>query len=265
MMIELIVLVIGLHIENPKWDASVLEDRILHVNLGKAVGMGIPRKESSRALGPKSEAQIRFEKLVHDARWENNPLAPIPGVQRRNEDSCSWRLRINGVPEETIRAVCGDGVANAKMPSVDEVVHYLNARVVEFLQPGEITWQPDRNVLVNKDVYFSATARALEKTVSVLGVSVRLHAQPIAYTWNLGDGRQFSTRTPGGAWPRGDAHWPYMKIGNYMPSVKIEWLVDVSVGEEVRRLNAHAYTLAQGKTLRVTEAEAILTRGDETR
>lgn len=251
------------HTELPEWGAQVNDDRAIYVDLVKVAERRY--RQNPGVPGPKSEAQIRFEKLVHDARWENNPLALIPGVQRRDEDSCSWRLRINAVPEETIRRVCGDNVASAKSPSVDDVVQYLNARVVEFLQPGKITWQPARNALVNKDVYFSTTARALEKTVSVLGVSVRLRAQPIGYTWDLGDGRQFSTENPGGTWPRGDAHWPYSTPGNYMPSVKIEWVVDVSVGGESRRLGTHAYTLAQGKTLRVTEAEAVLTRSEETR
>lgn len=263
MIAELLIVCSCFHIEVPKWDANIANDSTVYVDLRGAVTR--PRVRHSKNAGPKSEAQIRFEKLVHDARWENNPLALIPGVQRRDEDSCSWRLRINAVPEETIRRVCGDDVASAKSPSVDDVVQYLNARVVEFLQPGKITWQPARNALVNKDVYFSTTARALEKTVSVLGVSVRLRAQPIGYTWDLGDGRQFSTENPGGTWPRGDAHWPYSTPGNYMPSVKIEWVVDVSVGGESRRLGTHAYTLAQGKTLRVTEAEAVLTRSEETR
>ena len=71
--------------------------------------------------------------------------------------------------------------------------------------------QPGGRTLVNVDTIFYTDPTTLNRTVSLLGHSVRLEAEPVSYTWVHGDGTRDSTTEPGRPYPAKDVTHRYQQ------------------------------------------------------
>jgi hypothetical protein len=71
--------------------------------------------------------------------------------------------------------------------------------------------QPGGRTLVNVDTIFYTDPTTLNRTVTLLGHSVRLEAQPVSYTWVHGDGTRDSTSKPGRPYPAKDVTHQYQQ------------------------------------------------------
>ncbi|MDP9800219.1 hypothetical protein J2S49_000295 [Arcanobacterium wilhelmae] len=256
--------------ENINWDVDIIGDDAVAFELygdeesSRHDTSSPPNQRMPQLPRAKTPEEIHFEKLVHDALWIQNPLAPNPEKKIRNDaGTCLWSLVIKGVAIEQAKQICDPSSGPSKppkpaVPSAEAVVKRISERIVEYVVPGEVTWQPAGSAYVNKDVYFAATTKAFTKHVTVAGVGVEMRGEPVSFRWKLGDGREYTTTTPGGPWPHGTAHWAYSQPGTYRPALEVDWRIDVGVAGEWRTLQATTHT--QGNQLRVVEAEAVLTR-----
>ncbi len=71
--------------------------------------------------------------------------------------------------------------------------------------------QPGGRTLVNVDTIFYTDPTTLNRTVGLLGHSVRLEAEPVSYTWVHGDGTRDSTTKPGRPYPAKDVTHRYQR------------------------------------------------------
>ena len=79
------------------------------------------------------------------------------------------------------------------------------------MPPLKVRIQPGGRTLVNVDTIFFTDPTTLNRTVSLLGHSVRLEAQPVSYTWVHGDGTRDSTTKPGRPYPAKDVTHRYQR------------------------------------------------------
>ena len=74
--------------------------------------------------------------------------------------------------------------------------------------------QPVGRTLVNVDTIFYTDPTHLRRTVTLLGHSVRLDAEPVRFTWVHGDGTRASTSNPGRPYPAKDVTHQYQQPGD---------------------------------------------------
>lgn len=164
---------------------------------------------------------------------------------------------------EAIAEVC-ESPESEEAPSVDALGAYVRTFASSYIDAGSINVDPARDVvLVNKPVYFSASARSYRDDVTVLGVPVQLYLTPVLYTWSPGDGQTFSSEDPGGPWPTGSQTHIYQRAGGYEPQVTTHWQVEISLdGAAWITVPGTGVTTAYGNLLTVVEAESVLTVGN---
>ncbi|MFY9617431.1 MAG: hypothetical protein WBH82_01920 [Arcanobacterium sp.] len=148
-------------------------------------------------------------------------------------------------------------------PSAAELGRYVRDNAASFIIPGSLTAQPSLGeVLINKAVYFSASARAYSATVTVLGYPLDLQLTPVSYAWDFGDGNTRITTTPGGPWPDGDVTHTYYSPGEVIPGVTVSWTVDTALpGDPWTRIPGLAVTNAYADPFSVVEAHSVLSVG----
>lgn len=71
--------------------------------------------------------------------------------------------------------------------------------------------------LVNLDTTFSTTPHPLHRTLTILGYTVTINAQPTTYTWNWDDGTTTHTSTPGRPYPHTDITHTYTHPTDHQP------------------------------------------------
>jgi len=91
-----------------------------------------------------------------------------------------------------------DGVANQPEISPGMV---LNALRRIPLPEAKTYAQPAHTTLVNLDTVLHTDAGDLDRTVRILGQTVRLHIHPATFRWSHGDGTSQITHGPGEAYP----------------------------------------------------------------
>jgi hypothetical protein len=79
------------------------------------------------------------------------------------------------------------------------------------MPPLKLRIQPDGRTLVNVDTIFYTDPAHLRRTVTLLGHSVRLEAEPVRFTWVHGDGTRASTSKPGRPYPAKDVTHQYRR------------------------------------------------------
>ncbi|MFC7404124.1 hypothetical protein [Georgenia alba] len=78
------------------------------------------------------------------------------------------------------------------------------------IDPGGLTVQPDRGwVMVNIETIAYTGAAEQTFDIELLGTPVRVHAVPLDYTWDYGDGTVFTTDDPGAPYPNHTVHHTY--------------------------------------------------------
>ena len=121
--------------------------------------------------------------------------------------------------------------------------------------------QPGGRTLVNVDTIFYTDPTTLNRTVALLGHSVRLEAEPVSYTWVHGDGTRDSTSKPGRPYPAKDVTHQYQQPGdNLRARVDTTYRVRYSVdGGGWATLGETLTAPGPATSLDVDEAAPILT------
>ena len=122
--------------------------------------------------------------------------------------------------------------------------------------------QPGGRTLVNVDTIFYTDPTHLRRTVTLLGHSVRLDAEPVRFTWVHGDGTRASTSTPGRPYPAKDVTHRYQRPGDDLrPRVDTTYRVRYSVdGGGWATLDETLTAPGPTTGLDVDEAAPVLTR-----
>jgi hypothetical protein len=71
--------------------------------------------------------------------------------------------------------------------------------------------------LVNLNTTFSTTPHTLHQTLTIIGYTVTIHAQPTHYTWHWDDTTTTTTTTPGRPYPHTDITHTYTHPTNQQP------------------------------------------------
>lgn len=74
--------------------------------------------------------------------------------------------------------------------------------------------QPDGQTLVNVDTIFYTEPQTLETSIELLGHTIDIQAEPVAYTWVYGDGTKRTTTEPGSPYPNKDVTHRYLRPAN---------------------------------------------------
>ncbi|WP_394263339.1 hypothetical protein [Trueperella sp.] len=156
----------------------------------------------------------------------------------------------------------GDAAAAPAVMTVADLGIYIRENAQTIIASGVLTLEPGSGeVVINKDVYFASSARPYTANVTVLNTPLELQFHPTAFTWDLGDGTQFTTAGPGGPYPDGDARGQYTRPGTYTPAVHISWDVSIRFAGTANWYNVpgDAFTDTIGQPVTAVEAEAVLT------
>ncbi|MEO5710278.1 MAG: hypothetical protein ABIQ59_10705 [Nocardioidaceae bacterium] len=120
--------------------------------------------------------------------------------------------------------------------------------------------QPRDKTLVNFDTIFYADPASFTRTITLLGQSVDVEAQPGSFTWHYGDGSMTRTTTPGAPYPAKDVVHSYTDA-----HTTVQTSVDVTYTARFRVRNGAWQDIPEtvtipgpGGALRISEATAVL-------
>lgn len=191
---------------------------------------------------------------------------PIDSTTMALNSDSSWCIGL--LAQEDPTAPCGpeqaeasEVVSSGTSAASDEVVAtFARDNIHVVIDAGQIDVQPaGGEVLINKPVYFEATAQSQAVGATVLGRSVSVRAHPFAYTWDFGDGTILTTNSPGGSWPDGDVTHAYTRPTRVAPTVTTAWNVSVSFdGQEWIAVPGEGRTTASAAPFTVIEAQSVL-------
>ncbi len=143
--------------------------------------------------------------------------------------------------------------------------YYVQQNAQVYINAGTLSFQPNGEAYVNKEVYFDSSAGAYQDRLTVLGVLVELSFEPARFTWSPGDGSSFTSGSSGGPWPSGDVRHVYTEPGQYTPAVYVSWSVQIRIPGQTswQAIPGYGQTLTVGVPLTVVESEAVLTTGQD--
>jgi hypothetical protein len=129
------------------------------------------------------------------------------------------------------------------------------------MPPLKLHTQPGERTLVNIDTIYYTDPTTLNRTVTLLGRSVRLEAIPVRFTWLHGDGTQHSTSRPGRPYPAKDVTHQYTRpAGDLRPRVDTSYRVRYSVdGRAWQTLDELLTARGPSTPIDVDEAAPVLT------
>lgn len=122
--------------------------------------------------------------------------------------------------------------------------------------------QPGDRTLVNVPTILSTTPADVDRTITLLGVTIDVQASPTSYTWHHGDGTSQTTSGPGAPWPAKDVTHTYRRS-----AAQVSLRLDVAYTVRYRVDGGTWTPLAEPLTttsapvsLRVDQAAPVLTR-----
>ena len=120
--------------------------------------------------------------------------------------------------------------------------------------------QPEDKTLVNFDTIFYAEPQTFTRTITLLGQSVDVEAQPTRYVWHHGDGTSAATSTPGAPYPSKQVTHAYTDAHRtVLASVDVVYSARFRVGNGAWQDIAETVTIAGPSTpLRISEATPVL-------
>src|SRR5690349_8420152 len=120
--------------------------------------------------------------------------------------------------------------------------------------------QPRDKTLVNFATIFYAEPQSFTRTLTLLGQSVDVEAEPTSYTWHYGDGSSATTSTPGAPYPAKDVTHSYTDAHTTVqPSVDVTYAARFRVGNGAWQTIPDSVTIAgPAALLRISEATAVL-------
>ncbi len=120
--------------------------------------------------------------------------------------------------------------------------------------------QPEDKTLVNFDTIFYAEPQTFTRTITLLGQSVDVEAQPTRYVWHHGDGTSAATSTPGAPYPSKQVTHAYTDAHRtVLASVDVVYSARFRVGNGAWQDISETVTIAGPSTpLRISEATPVL-------
>jgi len=120
--------------------------------------------------------------------------------------------------------------------------------------------QPAHTTLVNLDTVLHTDTTDLDRTVRILGQTVRLHIHPATYVWHHGDGTSQTTHGPGEPYPAKTIIHRYPRAHSTADlRVTITWTATYSVnGGQGSAVPGTVTTTGPTTTLNVAEAVPAL-------
>ena len=120
--------------------------------------------------------------------------------------------------------------------------------------------QPRDKTLVNFATIFYAEPQTFTRTLTLLGQSVDVKAEPTSYTWHYGDGSSATTSTPGAPYPAKDVTHSYTDAHTTVqPSVDVTYSARFRVDNGAWQAIPDTVTIAgPAASLRISEATAVL-------
>jgi hypothetical protein len=96
-----------------------------------------------------------------------------------------------------------------------------------------LTMQPDAGwVLVNMPTIVYSADKSQTLRTSLLGHPVTVRATPTAWTWDYGEGRPSTTRSPGHPYPDQDVWHTYTRLGTYRIGLTVTWSAQYRYDEQ---------------------------------
>ena len=127
----------------------------------------------------------------------------------------------------------------------------------------QVRVQPEDETLVNFATIFYAEPERFERTVTILGFSVDVRAEPSSYRWVFGDGQVATTREPGAPYPAKDVTHKYADAHvTVHPRVDVTYHVQYRVdGGAWQSLEETLTVQGPATSLRIKEATPVLSGG----
>ena len=127
----------------------------------------------------------------------------------------------------------------------------------------EVHVQPAGKTLVNFPTIFYTHPRPFDHTITLLGQSIELQAQPARYGWVFGDGATLSSTSPGGPYPAKDITHLYANAHITLhPRVDVTYSIRYQIGSSGWEQLSETVTVpGPPATLRIAEATPVLSGG----
>jgi len=162
-----------------------------------------------------------------------------------------------------IGQACRGELPEAEAPAVTPAM-VLRALRRLGLPEVEARTQPEGTTLVNFVSIFYATATTETRTVTLLGQSVTIEAEPVEFPWHPGDGTTRTTTTPGAPYPATDVTHRYATATDddpLRPHVDVTYRARYRLADGPWQPITETVTITGPPgTLRVAEATPALTR-----
>ncbi len=196
---------------------------------------------------------------------EHDPLTPGGQGVCTDDMACPagktymrrWRLRPKPVISTTLACM---PTAAANRPEITPGM-VLNALRRVPLPRARTYAQPKGTTLVNLDtILHTTTSGDLDRSVRILGQTVRLHIHPASYTWAHGDGTGQTTQGPGDPYPARTVTHRYQRAHTTARvHVTITWTATYRVnGRPSQPVPGTVTTTGPDTTLRIAEAVPAL-------
>lgn len=201
------------------------------------------------------------------ANHPSKPMAECANAHRcTREQELLWVLWGREVPDGTwipLTSECRGGrPPDAPKPKLtpDRVLEAVRRIGLPSLQ---VRVQPDTATLVNFATIFYAEPQTFERTVSLLGFSVDVRAEPSSYRWMFGDGQEATTQSPGAPYPATDITHKYADAHvTVNPRVDVTYEVQYRVdGGAWQALDETLTAQGPATELRIKEATPVLSGG----
>jgi hypothetical protein len=211
-----------------------------------------------------------------DYRWlpacgKEGPTAPVVdcvgALSCPERDERLWTLWGRGPSDEgwvPLSAECrGDVPPGAPRPTLTPGDVLEAARRIG-LPSLQVRVQPEDETLVNFATIFYAEPETFERTVTLLGFSVDVRAEPSSYRWVFGDGQVATTAEPGAPYPAKDVTHKYADAHvTVYPRVDVTYQVQYRVdGGAWQSLEETVTAQGPPTSLRIREATPVLSGGD---
>ena len=172
-----------------------------------------------------------------------------------------WARRANGAWDPLGTQCFGrpPTVADTPRPTVTPGLVLTALRRIG-LPAIEAKTQPEDKTLVNFDTIFYAEPQTFRRTITLLGQSVEVEAQPSRYVWHHGDGTSAATTSPGAPYPSKDVVHQYRDAHRTVQArVDVVYSARFRVGGGAWQDIAETVTIAGPPTpLRISEATPVL-------
>lgn len=224
------------HSENDKWEGNAHTDTKSVEVIGTSARRAIMKTAPHRQL---SQNDINRQRLINKYGLEK-----VQALENGTLDNLDLMI-LTYLPGET---------PQSNLVTISDV-----ARL--GVDSGSISLQPSRGwAYVNKPVYLHSDTTSVTKETTILGDTVTITATPVSYTWHCGDGHTFTTKDAGGTWAQGGTvTHSYTRSGTYTLSTDIMWRASYTVNGHTYPVNGTLTTTSTEQTIKIVEAEAVLT------